>query len=117
MLDKHPFFIFGLFLIITFGTACSIQEKKQKMPSIKPLDLTTFYIGTYTRPEGHVDGNAKGIYQVQVNETTGEITEKRLVTVLTNPSFLTYSPDKKYLYVVSELAHADEPTGLSLIHI
>lgn len=93
------------------GTACSTQEKKQALPTTKSIDSTTFYIGTYTRHEGHVDGNAKGIYKVQVNETTGEIAQKKLVAPLINPSFIAYSPNKKYLYAVSELAHADEPTG------
>jgi len=111
MLKKHPFCIIGLFLMLTIGTACSIQKEKQKVLSTKSADVTTFYIGTYTRPEGHVDGNAKGIYQVQVNEKTGELKGKKVVAAIINPSFLTYSPDKKYLYVVSELAHADEPTG------
>ncbi len=111
MLKKYPSFIYSLLLLLTIGTACSTQEKKEKTPNTKSIDLTTFYIGTYTRPEGHVAGNAKGVYKIQVNETTGEIKEKKLVTELINPSFLTYSPNKKYLYVVSELAHADEPTG------
>ena len=111
MLKKHPLFIYSCLFLLTIGTACSTQEKEQKIPHTKSIDLTTFYIGTYTRPEGHVDGNAKGVYKIQVNETTGEIKEKKLITELINPSFLTYSPNKKYLYIVSELAHADEPTG------
>lgn len=111
MLKKYPFFIYFLFLLLTIGTACSTQEKKQAITPPKSIDLTTFYIGTYTRPEGHVAGNAEGIYKVQVNESTGEIAKKKLVAELVNPSFLTYSPDKKYMYAVSELAQADEPTG------
>ncbi len=111
MINKYPFFIYSLFLMLTLGTACSTQEKKQEVSTTKYIDLTTFYVGTYTRSEGHVDGNAEGIYKIQVNEPTGEIAEKKLVTELINPSFLTYSPNKKYLFAVSELAHADEPTG------
>lgn len=112
MTIQHPSFIYILLLLLTLGTACSNKEKKQPTTTNeKSIDLTTFYIGTYTRPEGHVDGNAEGIYKIQVNESTGEIAEKKLVSKLVNPSFLTYSPDKKYLYAVSELAHADEPTG------
>jgi len=109
-MTNHPSSLIFL-LFLTLGTACSTQEKKIVTSSPKSIDLTTFYIGTYTRTEGHVVGNAKGIYSVQVNESTGEIGEKKLVATLINPSFLTYSPDKKHLYVVSELAHADEPTG------
>lgn len=111
MTKNHPFYIYTLCLLLTLGTACSNKEKKQPTTNKKTIDLTTFHIGTYTRPEGHVDGNAAGIYKIQVNESTGEVAEKKLVAELINPSFLTYSPDKKHLYAVSELAHADEPTG------
>jgi len=111
MTVKYPFFVYYLLLLFTIGTACSTEEKKQEITSIKSTNLTTFHIGTYTRSEGHVDGNAKGIYKIQVNESTGKIIEKKLVATVINPSFLSYSPDKKYLYAVSELAHADEPTG------
>ncbi len=111
MSNKHPFFIGCFLLLLILGIACSSQEKKAETTITKSIDLTTFYIGTYTRPEGHVDGNAEGIYSIQVNKTTGKITKEKLVATLVNPSFLTYSPDKKYIYAVSELAHADEPTG------
>jgi len=69
------------------------------------------YVGTYTRPEGHVNGQAEGIYRVDLNTETGEFSNKKIVAKLINPSFIKLSPDKKYLYAVSELAHADEPTG------
>lgn len=74
-------------------------------------DLTTAYIGTYTRAEGHVNGQAEGIYRVGLNQRTGEMTSPKTVATTTNPSFLGLSPNKKFLYAVSELAHADEPTG------
>lgn len=74
-------------------------------------DLTTAYIGTYTRAEGHVNGQAEGIYRVGLNQRTGEVTSPVTVATTTNPSFLRLSANKQYLYAVSELAHADEPTG------
>lgn len=53
-------------------------------------------VGTYT------DGKSEGIYQLQFNQDTGELSDAVLVTKVENPSFLTYSPDKKHLYAVSE---------------
>ena len=111
MTVKHSLFSYLLFLLLTIGTACSNKETKQVTTTTKLTTLTTFHIGTYTRPEGHVEGNAKGIYKIQVNESTAEIIGKKLVAKIINPSFLTHSPDKKHLYAVSELAHSDEPTG------
>ena len=103
--------IYLVFILLSLGTACSSQEKKQTPPMAQSTNLSTFYIGTYTRTEGHVDGNAEGIYKIQVNESTGEIKDKKVVAQLINPSFLAYAPNKKYLYAVSELAHTNEPTG------
>ncbi|WP_034041843.1 lactonase family protein [Wocania ichthyoenteri] len=58
--------------------------------------LSTLYIGTYT------DGDSKGIYQFQFNSETGALTEKQLATTSVNPSFITYSADKNYMYAVNE---------------
>ncbi|MEM6770743.1 MAG: beta-propeller fold lactonase family protein, partial [Bacteroidota bacterium] len=74
-------------------------------------DLTTAFIGTYTRTEGHVDGQADGIYRVSLNPRTGEVSGPVTVATTTNPSFLRLSNDKRNLYAVSELARGDEPTG------
>ncbi|TBM99028.1 lactonase family protein [Hyunsoonleella flava] len=50
------------------------------------------YVGTYTK------GNSKGIYQLNFNTETGELSDLKLAIPIDNPSFLTYSPDRKYLY-------------------
>ena len=54
------------------------------------------YLGTYT------DGKSEGIYQLPFNQETGELGTIKLVAKVENPSFLAYSPDKKYVYAVSE---------------
>ena len=54
------------------------------------------YVGTYT------NGDSEGIYQFQFNTETGELTQKQLAATTDNPSFITYSPDKKYIYAVGE---------------
>lgn len=58
--------------------------------------LSTLYIGTYT------DGDSEGIYQYQFNTETGELTNKQLAATSENPSFITYSVDKNYVYAVNE---------------
>jgi len=54
------------------------------------------YVGTYT------NGDSEGIYQFDFNTETGELTNKQLAITTDNPSYLTYSPDKKYIYAVNE---------------
>lgn len=69
------------------------------------------YFGTYTRDEGWVNGQAAGIYRAEFNQVNGALSEPRTVATPVNPSFLTLTRDGNYLYAVSELARADEPTG------
>jgi 6-phosphogluconolactonase len=54
------------------------------------------HVGTYT------NGDSKGIYQFQFNTKTGKLTNKVLAATTENPSFITYSPNKKYIYAVNE---------------
>lgn len=54
------------------------------------------YVGTYTSED------SKGIYQYQFNTETGEISEEHLAVETKNPSFITFSPSKRFLYAVNE---------------
>jgi 6-phosphogluconolactonase len=58
--------------------------------------LTPLYIGTYTK------GDSEGIYQLQFNSKTGILSDLKLVATTDNPSFITYSPNKKFIYAVGE---------------
>lgn len=63
-----------------------------------------FYIGTYTRPEPHVDGKGAGIYFAELNPVTGDMALLSALTVAVNPSYVTLSQGGRYLYAVNELA-------------
>ena len=62
----------------------------------------TFYIGTYTRKEDHVDGKAEGIYIYTFNPESLRFTRLYTQTGITNPSFVAVSKDRRYLFAVSE---------------
>jgi len=64
-----------------------------------------FYVGTYTA-EG-----AEGIYLCDLDTRSGEIRLEKTFTGMQNPSFIKLSPDKEYLYAVSETARGDGKTG------
>ena len=68
----------------------TLMNCSQNKPTI-PL-----YIGTYT------DGDSEGIYRLQFNTETGELSDKQLAANSSNPSYITYSPDRTYLYAVNE---------------
>lgn len=57
---------------------------------------TPLYVGTYT------NGSSEGIYKLEFNLKTGELSNLQLAVATENPSFIAYSPNKKYLYAVSE---------------
>lgn len=58
----------------------------------------SLYIGTYT------NGDSEGIYKLEFNTETGELSNKQLAVATVNPSFIAYSPNKKYIYAVGEAA-------------
>jgi 6-phosphogluconolactonase len=71
------------------------------------------YIGTYTRRESFVDGKAEGIYIYRLDPDSGELTYAATVTSesMVNPSFLTVSPDRRFLYAVNEIGGDKGPHG------
>ncbi|XMO84961.1 lactonase family protein [Algibacter sp. AS12] len=54
------------------------------------------YVGTYT------SGDSEGIYKFDFNKETGELSNRHLAVATENPSFITYSPNKKVIYAVGE---------------
>jgi 6-phosphogluconolactonase len=55
------------------------------------------YVGTYTAKDG-----SKGIYRCELDLKTGKLSEPAVAAEVGSPSFLTLSPDGKYLYAVGE---------------
>ncbi|WP_370477772.1 lactonase family protein [Tamlana flava] len=54
------------------------------------------YVGTYTNED------SEGIYHLQFNTKTGALSNLKLAATISNPSFIAYSPDKKFVYAVDE---------------
>lgn len=64
------------------------------------------YVGTYTGKE------SRGIYLLELNRQTGELTSKGLVAETPSPSFLAFHPSRRFLFAVSEVASlGGEKTG------
>lgn len=75
-----------LFLLSLLLVAQSVEAKKHIL-----------YVGTYT------EGTGEGIFVYQFNDSNGKIVNLKMPVVCNNPSFLTISPDKRFLYAVSEV--------------
>ena len=67
------------------------------MPVFAQNSTYRLLIGTYTTPD-----KSQGIYSYNINLKTGAFTEQSVATGIINPSFLALTPDKKYVYSVSE---------------
>ena len=65
--------------------------------SIASAQNITLYLGTYT------DAGSEGIYLYDFNLKTGELTNKKLAVEAINPSYITFSSDKKRLYSIGEV--------------
>lgn len=81
------------------------------MMSFFSVNAQQMFVGTYTKKEGHVDGKGEGIYVVDVNDNTGQLSNARVVAKMTNPSFIKFSAEGENLYAVSELGGGDAESG------
>ncbi len=62
---------------------------------------TLAYVGTYTGK----DGNGKGIYLYEMNPSTGELSEGKLVSDVPSPTWLSFDPFQNHLYATSETSN------------
>ena len=98
-------------LIVSLVTSEATSQEIPKPNSDSEMDRNLIYVGTYTKKEGHVDGQAKGIYSVFQDTETGKLQCGETVAKLTNPSFVKASKDNQFLYAVSELGDKDGRSG------
>ena len=78
------------FKLLIFGLTISILNFSCNTQTV------SLYVGTYT------NGNSEGIYRFDFNTKTGTLKNKTLVAETKNPSFISFSPDKKFMYAVGE---------------
>jgi len=101
-----------LVFTLSFG-ACENKSKNNKTEM--EVENQFLFVGTYTKKEGHVDGQGKGIYFLALDGKNGKITRDTLygrnAFHSVNPSFLAVSPDKKTLFAVNELNPNDGDAG------
>lgn len=68
---------------------------------LTPMSTPTshlIFLGTYTR------STSQGIYAVRLDDETGELSAPVLAAATPNPSWITLSPDRKFLYAIHESA-------------
>ncbi len=93
-------FIIGLLFVFFVGL--QVDAKKHIL-----------FVGTYTK------GMTNGIFEYSFNDQSGRLVDLKKPAISSNPSFLTISANKKYLYAVGELDNLDtnQSGGLSAFRI
>src|SRR5882757_5429152 len=66
--------------------------------SASAMNSHLIFLGTYTR------NGSKGIYTVRLDDDTGALSAPQLVAETPNPTWVTLSPDKKFLYTIHPTA-------------
>ena len=83
--------VIGLCAASMLSSACTTRNASQQRAEHE----LTMLVGTYT------SGSSKGIYTFRFNEESGVATPLSEIEV-SNPSYLTLSPDNRFVYAVSE---------------
>jgi 6-phosphogluconolactonase len=97
----------NLLFLLLFLSACAT----------KPLPKNIIFVGTYTQNLGWVDGKASGIYACSFDDEKGILSVLDSTIGINNPSFLTFSPDKKYVYAIGEnVAKGEKPYGEAIAY-
>lgn len=97
--------LFLAFLMI----GCQSSEKKKD--PIKNDDYETLFIGTYTKKEGHVDGQGEGVYVYRMNKKTGALKYISTSDRVISPSYLAVHKNGKWVYAVNEFDGGEESFG------
>ena len=102
----------NLILLLAFAIIHTNSKGQNNLVNEKAENsVNVMFVGTYTKKEGHVNGQANGIYSVFQDPETGRLELKETAAKLTNPSFVKVSKSKQYLFAVSELGSKDAPNG------
>lgn len=59
------------------------------------------FLGTYTR-QSPTGATSKGIYTVRLDDDTGALSPPTVVAETPSPAWITFTPDKKFLYAIHE---------------
>lgn len=103
-------YVLTLLLIGSFLTpGCIPGQRESSNTADQQSGTLHFYVGTYTRDEGWVNGKAQGIYAVSLDDSVADVT---LLTKAVNPSYLTMSDNGRNMYAVSELGRENEEGAL-----
>ena len=103
-----------IFVLLIFSCGEDKPTATEKNTPVTSMKKQHLFIGTYTKKEGHVDGKAKGIHHFAFksdDKKTNKENAQQYIYETVNPSYITISPNKDFLYAVNELNPNDGKSG------
>ncbi|MBS0959570.1 MULTISPECIES: lactonase family protein [Acetobacter] len=123
-LSRRLFGLGGLAGVAVAGShsafAADDTAKAPEQDTTPSKQKTFCYLGAYTK-HGPPGGNGAGITVFEMNSETGSLTNVMTFTDIDSPSYIVLSPDKRFLYAVSEVSdfdttHSGSVTAFSVNH-
>lgn len=102
--------LFTCFFLLLLMATCQPKEKTESSNTETMSDSNnlTLFIGTYTRKEGHVDGQGEGIYVYKMDKETGALSYVSTSDEIISPSYLAVHPNGRWVYAVNEFDGGEE---------
>lgn len=97
--------VLGL-LCLMFMISCQADKKEKQVT--KSDDFEILFVGSYTKKEGHVDGQGDGVYVYEMNKKTGALRYLSISDQITSPSYLAVHKNGQWVYAVNEYDGGEE---------
>lgn len=89
------------FYLICFTITFSCQ-RNQNENMTEDSTFEVLFVGTYTKKEGHVDGQGEGVYIYAMDKETGQLSYLNVSDPTISPSYLAVHPNGENVYAVNE---------------
>src|SRR5262249_47924300 len=89
--------LFGTLFLLFCALGVWSLSPARTAEDAKPKKLWV-YVGTYT------GRTSKGIYRLELDLSSGKLSEPQLAAEVVSPSFLAITPNRRFLYAVSEIS-------------
>lgn len=95
-------YLFCFILVCVFALAGPTAPAQEKDYYVYFGTYTGFRFVRHSKTQGVGESHSKGIYVSRFNAATGALSEPTLAAESINPSFLTISPNHRFVYAVNE---------------
>jgi 6-phosphogluconolactonase len=85
-----------------------LAARRRQRASSRPI---VAYAGTYSSPNGSAPGRGEGIHVLEMDPSSGALTQRTVLRTTANPSWLALNRTRTHLYAANEVTTADSGAG------